>query len=324
MFNAQIDANMDMKQFDANQQIALSNSQFMKTVSLKNLDNRQQAAMQNATALASMDISNADSITRVSIENAKNFLAMDMANLSNDQQGRILDQQMKQQQYLSEAAASNASKQFNATSKNQTEQFMTGIGQQMEQFNSAQSNAMEQLNTSEKNRMTAIREGNTLEADKISATLLQQSRIFNEEMDAKAEQWNAANAQAVEQSNITWRRGANTAETAAQNAANQQSAAFQFDMDKVTQGQMWQTLRDTAAFNFQKDQSTVDRKVNVLNAALQNEGFMTATDPATVRKRERLFNMLDDIEYGLFSDGSSSSNPGASVPVYDGDGVGRS
>ena len=90
-------------------------------------------------------------------------------------------------------------------------------------------------------------------------------------------------------------------------------------MDKVTQGQLWQSLRDTAAFNFQKDQSTIDRKVNVLNAALQNEGFMTSTDPATVGKRNRLFKMLEDIEYGVFSDGSSSSKA-VGNPVNDGSG----
>ena len=36
------------------------------------------------------------------------------------------------------------------------------------------------------------------------------------------------NAQAVEQSNIAWRRQANTATTAAQNASNQQAAQFAF------------------------------------------------------------------------------------------------
>ena len=45
---------------------------------------------------------------------------------------------------------------------------------------------------------------------------------FNETTDFQREQWNAANAQAVEQSNVQWRRQANLADTAAQNAANQQ------------------------------------------------------------------------------------------------------
>ena len=44
MFNAQIDANLDMKQFDANQQMALANSSFMQTMTIKNFDARQQEA----------------------------------------------------------------------------------------------------------------------------------------------------------------------------------------------------------------------------------------------------------------------------------------
>ena len=293
MFNAQIDANMDMKQFDANQQIALSNSQFVKTFSLKNLDNRQQAAMQNATALASMDISNADALTKVSVENAKNFLAMDMANLSNSQQTVVLDQQLKQQQYLSEAAASNASKQFNATSQNQTDQFMIGVGQQMEQFNTAQANAMTQSNVSEQNRMTALREGNTLDADKFTAQIALQAKTYNAEMDFKAEQWNAANAQAVEQSNITWRRGANTAATAAQNAANQQSASFEFNMNTAAQANMWQELRQTAQNLFATTETERDRIVNVINAALQNEALMTDSKLST--QRNRIFALLNTV-----------------------------
>ena len=296
MFNAQIDANMDMKQFDANQQIALSNSQFMKTVSLKDLDNRQQSAMQNATALASMDLANADALTRVSVENAKNFLAMDMANLSNRQQGVVLDQQLKQQQYLSEAAAKNAAKQFNATSQNQTDQFMVGVGQQMEQFNAAQSNAMEQSNAAEKNRMTAIREGNTLEADKITAQLALQAKTFNADMDAKSEQWNAANAQAVEQSNITWRRSSNTAATAAQNAANQQSASFEFNMTTADQANFWQDMRQSAQNDFASDETERDRIVNVINAALQNEELMT--NAGLRSHRDQLFALLTKVTGG--------------------------
>jgi hypothetical protein len=240
-----------------------------------------------------MDISNADALTKVSVENAKNFLAMDMANLSNDQQGRILDQQMKQQQYLSEAAASNASKQFNATSKNQTDQFMVGVGQQMEQFNAAQANAMTQSNVSEQNRMTAIREGNTLEADKITAQLALQAKTFNADMDAKSEQWNAANAQAVEQSNITWRRSANTAATAAQNAANQQSASFEFNMNTADQANFWQDMRQSAQNDFASDETERDRIVNVINAALQNEALMTDSKLST--QRNAIFRLLNSV-----------------------------
>jgi hypothetical protein len=296
MFNAQIDSNMDMKQFDFNQQAALSNSQFMQTMTVKNLDNKQQATMQNATALAAMDLANADALTKVSIENARNFLSMDMANLSNEQQANMLTAQAAQQTLLSNQAASNASKQFNATSEAQTNQFMANLAANMGQFNASQANAMAQFNAQETNRLAALDSGNALEANKFNAQVIIQVDQFNADQDFKAEQWNAANAQAIEQSNITWRRNTNTAETAAQNAANQQAASFQFDMDKTTQAQLWQTIRDDAAFNFQADQSTIERKVQILNAALQNAEFMTSTNNDIVIKRNRLFQLLNDIE----------------------------
>jgi len=296
MFNAQIDANMDMKQFDANQQMALANSQFMQTATLANLNNEQQAAMQNATAMANLDLATVDQNTKLAVQNAQAFLQMDMANLANEQQANILDQQNKQQRMLSNQAAENAAKQFNATSENQTQQFMASMEANMSQFNTTQTNAMEQFNTAEKNRIAAQNAGNQLQADQINAQITADVGKFNAQMDAQAEQWNAANAQAIEQSNVAWRRSANTAETAAQNAANQQQAAFQFDMDKTTQAQMWQQMRDQAAFNFQEGQSERDRIVNVVNAALSNEAFMTEKGFAS--QRSAIFAMLNTIKTG--------------------------
>ena len=64
-------------------------------------------------------------------------------------------------------------------------------------------------------------------------------------------------------------------------------------MDKTTQSQMWQELRDQAAFNFQEGQADEDRMINVVNAALQNEAFMT--DKAFASQRQQLFNMLSRV-----------------------------
>ena len=293
MFNAQIDANLDMKQFDANQQTALANSQFMQTMTVKDLDNRQQAMMQNATANATMDLANADAITKVNIENSKSFLAMDMANLSNEQQANMMNAQMDQQTLLSNQSAVNAAKQFNATSENQTNQFMATLGQNANQFNTAQQNAMTQFNAAEKNRMAAMDAGNALEADKFNTQIATQVKQFNADQDFKAEQWNAANAQAIEQSNLAWRRSANTAETAAQNAANQQSASFEFQMDVTEQAQMWQELRDESTRLANKEMAQDDRIVTVIQSALSNEAFMT--DKNMAGKREEIFRLLKKV-----------------------------
>jgi hypothetical protein len=293
MFNAQIDANLDMKQFDVNQQTALANSQFMQTMTVKDLDNRQQAMMQNATANAAMDLANADAITKVNIENSKSFLAMDMANLSNEQQANMMNAQMDQQTLLSNQSAANAAKQFNATSENQTNQFMATLGQNANQFNTSQQNAMTQFNAAEKNRMAAMDAGNALEADKFNTQIATQVKQFNADQDFKAEQWNAANAQAIQQADLTWRRNLNTADTAAQNAANQQQAGFEFQMDITEQTQMWQSLRDDADRIFRTDMAQDDRLITVIQSALSNEAFMTDKNMAS--KREEIFRLLKKV-----------------------------
>ena len=67
-------------------------------------------------------------------------------------------------------------------------------------------------------------------------------------------------------------------------------------MDKTTQAQMWQQMRDQAAFDFQEGQSEKDRIVNVIKAAMQNEAFMTDKNFAT--QRSAIFAMLNTIKTG--------------------------
>ena len=81
------------------------------------------------------------------------------------------------------------------------------------------------FNIAEENRVAAINAGNAIDAAKFNNQIDMQVKTFNEQADLQREQWNAANAQAVEQSNIQWRRQANTIDTAATNAANQENLA---------------------------------------------------------------------------------------------------
>ena len=291
--NAAMTARVDLTKFNADQQTALANSKFMQSMTMADFNANQQAAMQNATALAAMDMQNADARTKVSIQNAQNFLAMDMANLSNRQQANVLDQQLRQQRILSDQSAANAAKQFNAASENQTNQYLTGLAANMSQFNASQANAMTQFNASEANRAAALEAQNQLEADKANADIAAKLSTFDAELQFRTDQWNAANAQAVEQSNIEWRRKSNTINTAAQNAANQQNASFAFNMSTQAQAQLWQELRDQATFDFQASQADIDRKVNVVNAALGNESLMT--DKNLLAQRNKIFAMLDSI-----------------------------
>ena len=297
MQNAATVANIDLTKFNVEQQVELANSKFIQTSTLQDLNNRQQTILQDATSLASMKMQEADNNTKVSIENARNFLAMDMANLNNEQQAYMLDSQQAQQRLLSDLSIQNAARQFNATSDLQTQQFVTTIGSQLTQFNAQQANAMAQFNQSETNRMAAIAAGNELAADQFNAQIQAQISQFNSQQDLQVEQFNTANSQAVEQSNVEWRRKANLADTAATNAANQQQAAFQFDLNKTSLSQAWQSLRDQANFDFQEWQSEKERKISAINALLANESFMS--DDKYTTQRARFFALLDQFSVSI-------------------------
>ncbi len=295
--NAATVANIDLTKFSSNQQIELTNSKFMQTSTLQDLNNRQQGILQDATALASMDLAEADSLTKVSIENARNFLSMNMGNLNNEQQAYMLDSQQNQQRMLSDAAVQNAARQFNSSSDLQTQQFVTSLAANLNQFNSQQVNALEQFNSAETNRVAAINAGNELQAEQFMSQINTQISQFNSQQDLQVEQFNTANAQAVEQSNIEWRRKVNLADTAATNAANQQQAAFQFDMNKTALSQAWQSLRDQANFDFQEYQTNQERKISAINSILGNEAFMT--QDKFNQKRDSFFNMLNTFSMSI-------------------------
>ena len=281
MFNAQINANFDMSQMSNEQQMEMANSKFMQTMTATQFSAEQQSAMQNATLLAQTDLANADARTRVSVENAKNFLTMDMANLSNEQQAIVLDQQMEQQALLSDQSSQNVAKQFRATSQNQLDQFLINQSNSMAQFNTTARNAMESFNTAEFNRAAAITAGNQLQADQITATLEADISKFNASIDNQRDQWNAANEQAVEQSNIQWRRQANTADTAATNAANQVNVQNAYNISALDQTQMWQTLRDEAAYIRQSYENNEQREAQLIATAIGNESATSSKDTGT-------------------------------------------
>jgi len=271
MQNASMIANIDLTKFNDAQQMELANSKFMQTSSLTAFNARQQAAMQDATSLASLDLAAVDQRTKLRITQAQNFLQRDMANLSNEQQALILDTQMDQQRLLSDVASQNAAKQFNAASENQINQFNENLYAQIEQFNTTQANAMEQFNKAETNRVEAINAGNAIDAEKFNNQLGTQIKQFNEQYDLQRDQWNAANAQAVEQSNVQWRRQANTVDTAAINASNQENASKAFQISAADQSFMWQELRDEAAYLRQAFENEEQRKTTLYATAISND-----------------------------------------------------
>ena len=90
-------------------------------------------------------------------------------------------------------------------------------------------------------------------------------------MEAQREEFNTKNETAIAQSNVAWRRQANTADTAAQNAVNQQNAQNAFGLTASAQNFLWQELRDEADFNFRRWDNDEQRKASLLISALGNE-----------------------------------------------------
>ena len=269
--NAAMVARVDLTKFSTDQQTELANSKFMQSMTMTDFSAEQQTAMQNATLMAQMDLASADQRTKLAITNAQNFLQLDMANLSNRQQAAVLDQQLKQQRLLSDQAATNAAKQFNAASENQTNQFMANLEANMSQFNASQTNAMRQFNATELSKTSALNAQNAIEVNKANAAIRNQVDQFNSQVAFQRDQWNAANAQAVAQSNIEWRRKSNTIDSAAINAANQANAQMAFNLNSAEQSFLWQNLRDEAAYIRQSYENDQQRKTTLYATALANE-----------------------------------------------------
>ncbi len=275
--NAQTVARIDLAKFDAAQQVTLANSKFMQTMVQTEFNAEQQTMLQNATAMANMDMANADQRTKLAITNAQSFLQMDMTNLNNQQQANITKAQLNQQRLLSNQSQQNAAKQFNAKSETQSEQFMASLGSQIEQFNSSAQSAREQFNATENNKRSAQKAGNALEVERLNAQLMADINKFNAQQDFQRDQWNAANAQAIQQSNVAWRRQANLANTAAQNAANGQNVQIAYNMSSQEQTQLWQQMRDDAAYIRQAYENDEQRKSQLVATAISNEEVVKAS-----------------------------------------------
>ena len=213
-------ANMN---FTAEQQVALENSRAANTMNLANLNNRQALVMSEAAALANMDMANLNNRQQAAVMNAQSFLQMDMANLNNRQQTELFKAQQNIQALLTDQAAENAARQFNATSQNQTDQFFANLQAQTSQFNTSQANAIAQFNAGEANAM-----------EKFAAEMMNQR-----------DQFNAQNRLVIDQQNAQWRRQVATADTAAINRANELNATNLLNISNTAYNDLWSYYQDS-------------------------------------------------------------------------------
>jgi hypothetical protein len=239
-------ANMN---FTAEQQVALENAKMAQTMNLANLSNRQAKVMADAATMAQMDMTNLNNRQQAQVQNAKAFLQMDMSNLANKQQTAIFKAQQMTNTLLSDTAAENAARQFNASSQNQTDQFFANLTSQIDRFNTEQSNQINRFNAGEANAISQ----------------------FNATQLAAREQFNAANALVIAQANAQWFQAITTAETAAQNQMNRDAAIQANKMTETAYNAAVQIERDAISYAFRAADSRMDREHELILQGMKDE-----------------------------------------------------
>jgi len=269
--------------FTAEQQIALENSRAANTMGLANLSNRQAMVMAEASALANLDMSNLNNRQQAAVQNAQAFMQMDMANLNNSQQTGMFKAQSLVQSLFNDQAATNASRQFNASSQNQTDQFFANLATTVANFNAEQANAMSRYNSGELNSLEQ----------------------FNANMKNQREQFNAQNRLVIDQSNAQWRRQVATADTAAINRANELNARALIDMSTGAYNNLWQGFRDDMEFAWKSADNAEERNKDILLRKMQDESTVAAAALAADQA------LVDNLVTGLV--GLSTADTGTTM-----------
>lgn len=237
-------ANMN---FNAQQQVYLENARLVQQVDLANLGTTQAILIANAANLASMEKANLDARQQASILNAENFLKMEVANMNNQQQMAIFKAQTIAQAALSDAAAVNSARQFNATGQMQVEQFNANMSYQVQSFNVGQANAMARFNAEQAAAMAK----------------------FNAEMDARRDEFNSKNALIIDQANAQLTAQISTANTAAINAANITNAQAMNNMTASQYNNEVMLYRDQVKMVYDAYERQEDRAASMATAMLQ-------------------------------------------------------
>jgi antitoxin component HigA of HigAB toxin-antitoxin module len=256
--------------FNAKQQVALENARLAQTVDLANLNSRQAAFMAELAQTATLETTNLNNRQQAAVANAQAALQMDLTNLSYEQQTTVLKTQLTAQAVLSDTAAENASKQFNAASKNQTNQFFAGLTAQVSQFNASQSNAMEQFKVDQSNSV----------------------KKFNAEVTNQREQFNAQQRLVIDQSNAQWQREIATINTGAINTINLSNAQLAQQMTLTEYNNEIQMYRDAVTHAWQSSENDANRTTTLAAAEMAKSAQLAIADATTAAANARAVGEL--------------------------------
>jgi hypothetical protein len=227
--------------FTSDQTVALENSRMAQQLELTNVSNKQAMAVQRAASVVNMDMANLNNIQQAEVQNAQAFLQMDMASLTNKQQAEVLEFQANNQKLFTQAAATNAAEQFNATSMNQVNQFYETLGATVLKQNADRKAAQDQFNVDQYNAQVR----------------------YNQKLSDARDKFNSEMRMQIDQSNIAWRRNINTMNNAEQNNANKVNAAAILGLTTASQNNMWQQYRDEASWAWTTSENVDQRNFNL-------------------------------------------------------------
>jgi hypothetical protein len=254
VINAATISNIANVNFEAKQQIALENARLAQTMDIANLNNKQAIILATASQIATLETANLNNRQQAAVVNAQAFLQMDISNLNNKQQTTLFKAQAMVNSILSDTAAENAAKQFNAASVNQVNQFYDTLATQVKTFNATQTNAMAQFTTEQAN------------------TIAQ----FNASVQNQRDQFNAESRRIIDQSNAEWRRNISTANTAATNRANEINANAALTITTAEYGNLWQKHRDDIEFAWKTGENAFDRENELAKQVLAKQATIEA------------------------------------------------
>jgi len=253
--------------FTADQQVALENARLAQTVDIANLDAANAKILADAAAMSQLDMANLNNRQQAAIQNANAFLQMDMSNLDREQQTAIMKAQTLTNALLTDAAAVNAERQFNASSQNQVDMFFANLQTDIQKFNNEQFNAQSRFNAGEANAIGQ----------------------FNASQQNARDQFNANNAIIIEQANAMWEQKITTTDNAAQNAANRDATMVANGYTETAYNNILQKERDIMDYVWRSADNELARENAYTIAAMQTQAQVDQASGSAVGK---LFNTV--------------------------------
>lgn len=211
----------------------------------------------------------------IAAPDAATYFQMNLTNLSDRQQMALQNVQFQQQSLLSNQASINAAAQFNASSQQQVDEFNSNMIATIQQQNADRMTSISQFNAASANTASIQNANLSQSASQFNQSQNQALNQFNSQLSFQTQQFNAQNGFAIDQSNTLWQRSIATANTAAQNAANQTNVQNSFNMSQNALNNLWQEFRDQAAFTFTAQQNQDNRNANAAMIA-NNEQFVSS------------------------------------------------